>query len=172
MDAPAHCIAGAMGISDIPIQSLISPYRIIDVSDRAHECYQVSTLDIEEYENEYGLIPKGAFVIFYTGWDKFWDYPEKYRNNLIFPSLSKEAANKILTRNIVGIGIDTLSPDTADTDFPVHQIILNANKYIIENISNVKKIRGKSGYIIALPLKIEGGTESPIRLVGMIKNIP
>ena len=108
MDAPAHCIASAIDISDIPISSLISPFRIIDVSDKAHERNQVSTLDIEVHENKYGPILKDTYVIFYTGWEQYWDHPEKHRNNLIFPSVSKEAAEKILTRNIVGIGIDTL----------------------------------------------------------------
>ncbi|VVC76766.1 Kynurenine formamidase [Aquicella siphonis] len=166
MDAPLHCIPDGASIADIPLQSLIVPCRVIDVSDRANERYCISPDDISRFENEHGMISKNTFVIFYTGWDKWWLQPEKYRNELIFPSVSKEAAALLLTRNIVGIGIDTLSPDAGDSGFPVHQLILDAGKYIIENIYNAKQL-GPIAQIIALPIKIQDGTEAPVRLVGI-----
>ncbi|SRR5579883_1498498 len=166
MDAPLHCIPNGISIADIPLQSLIVPCRVIDVSDRATEHYCISTEDINRFENEYGTIPKESFVIFHTGWDKWWSQPEKYRNKLVFPSVSKDAAALLLTRDIVGIGIDTLSPDIGDSGFPVHQLILGAGKYIIENINNAKQL-GALAHIIVLPIKIQGGTEAPIRLVGV-----
>lgn len=46
-----------------------------------------------------------------TGWSKFWDKPEKYHNNYIFPSVSLEAAKIFLKRGVSALGIDTLSPD-------------------------------------------------------------
>lgn len=67
----------------------------------------------------------------------------------------------------MGLGIDTLSPDTRDSGFPVHQLVLGAGKYIIENIANAKKLPTTGCCIIALPIKIQHGTESPIRLVGI-----
>lgn len=166
MDAPLHCVPDGISIADIPLQSLIAPCRVIDVSDRANERYCVSPDDISRFEKEYGMIPKNTFVIFYTGWDKWWLQPEKYRNELVFPSVSKEAAALLLTRDIVGIGIDTLSPDTGDSGFPVHQLILGAGKYIIENIHNAKQL-GPIAQIIAFPIKIQDGTEAPVRLVGI-----
>ncbi len=166
MDAPAHCIPGAATILEIPLQSLITPCRVIDVSDKTHERYCVTTDDIKTFEDEYGMIPKGTLIIIHTGWDQWWDQPEKYRNKLVFPSVSKRAAELLLARDIVGLGIDTLSPDTANSGFPVHELFLGAGKYIIENIANAKKL-GAIGYSIALPIKIQGGTEAPIRLVGM-----
>ncbi len=166
MDAPSHCIPGAANISEIPLQSLIAPCRVINVSDKAHERYSVSVDDIKTFENDYGIIPKGTLVIVYTGWDKWWSQPEKYRNELIFPSISKEATEMLLARDIAGLGIDTLSPDAGDSGFPVHQLILGAGKYIVENIANAEKLDAV-GYVIALPMKIQDGTEAPIRLVGV-----
>lgn len=168
MDAPLHCIPDGASITDIPLQSLIVPCRVIDVSDKAdeNERYCVSSDDISRFENEHGMIPKNTFVIFYTGWDKWWSSPKKYRSELVFPSVSKEAAELLLTRDIVGIGIDTLSPDTGDSGFPVHQLMLGAGKYIIENINNAKQL-GSAAQIIVLPIKIEGGTEAPVRLIGI-----
>lgn len=167
MDAPSHCFETGQSISDIPITSLIAICRVIDVSDKAHERYQVSTADILEFEKKHGTIPKQAFVIIYTGWDQRWNEPEKYRNEKIFPSVSIEAAELLLSREIVGIGIDTLSPDVFGSNFPVHRLLLGAGKYIIENVANAGLLGPTGCYIFALPIKVAEGTEAPMRLIGM-----
>lgn len=167
MDAPVHCIPDAASIADIRLESLITPCRVIDVSARADAQYSMSVDDIKQFENEYGIIPKGSFVIVYTGWDQWWHEPEKYRNNLIFPCISRQAAEELLSRNIAGIGIDTLSPDCGNSNFPVHQAILSAGKYIVENIANARQMNSTGDYSLALPIKIQGGTEAPVRLIGL-----
>ncbi len=154
-----------MKIADIPINSLIIPYCKIDVSDIAYAEYQVSVADIHRFETQY-IIPKNSLVIFNTGWEKWWSQSEKYKNNYIFPTISEDAAKYLLSKEIVGLGIDTLSPDRADSEFPVHNLLLSRGKYIIENIANAKGI-GPTGFAIALPIKIEEGTEAPIRLIGL-----
>ena len=169
MDAPAHCIPGSATIDDLPLTSLITPCRVIDVSQKANERYLISVEDIQSFEKEHGLIPKDSFVLLHTGWGEYWDNPATYRNNLIFPSLSLEGAELLLTRDIIGLGIDTLSPDCGDSGFPVHQLLLAAGKYIVENVANAKKL-GPVGFSIALPIKIQKGTEAPIRLVGLKHN--
>ena len=170
MDAPAHCIRGGTDIASIPLERLIAPCIVIDTSDKAHENYSVTLNDVRDFENHFGEITKNAFVIIRTGWDKFWNDPNKYRNNLIFPTLSEGAAEWLLKRDIVGLGIDTLSPDNATDGFPVHRLILGAGKYIIENIANSDQIPAIGAHTIALPLKIKDGTESPIRLIAAIRN--
>lgn len=167
MDAPSHCFEQLSSIDSIPMPSLITIGRVIDVSSKVHDKYSVSVEDVLHFEEQYGLIPNGAFVIIHTGWDKRWNEPEKYRNEKIFPHLSIEAAKLLLSREIVGIGIDTLSPDAFGSDFPVHQLILGAGKYIIENVANANQLDPADSYIFALPMKIVDGTESPMRLVGM-----
>ena len=167
MDAPAHCIEGGSTISDIPLKSLISPCCVINIANAADEKYCLTVDDIKAFETQYGTIQQGVFVIIYTGWDRWWNQPEKYRNNHIFPSVSKQAAEMLLERGIVGLGIDTLSPDTADSQFPVHQVMLSAGKYIIENVANAAQLNATGDYIIALPINIFGATEAPIRLVGL-----
>lgn len=167
MDAPAHCFPGAKDISSLQLEQLIAPCVKLDVSKKAHVAYQVSAEDILDFENHYGTVEKNSLVIIRTGWDKFWDEPKKYRNELRFPTISAEAAELLLNRNIVGIGIDTLSPDGATDGFPVHQIMLGANKYIIENIANSQLLPPIGAYAMALPLKMQDATESPIRLIAM-----
>ena len=168
MDAPSHCIPGGSSIADISIYDLIRPCVVIDVSSHADEHYCILQEAIIAFEKKHGVIAENTFVIFYTGWEKYWNQPERYRNNLLFPSVSAEAAHFLLTRNIAGIGIDTLSPDSGGEHFPVHQAILGGGKYIIENIANASQLPPVGAKIIALPLKIEGGTESPIRMIAII----
>ncbi len=168
MDSPAHCFANALTIPEIPLQKLLASCVVIDVSKNIHERFKLSCEDIIEYENNFGQIAPNDFIFIYTGWSRFWTNPEKYRNNLIFPSVSIEAAEFLLQRNICGIGIDTLSPDCIDSGFPVHRLLLNSGKYIVENVANLDKLPAKGAYSLALPMKIGGGTEAPVRLIAFV----
>lgn len=167
MDAPAHCVPAGLSIADIPLRSLITPCCVVDVSDRAHDRYSVTVDDVQRFEYEFGRIQNSSVVIFYTGWSQWWSNPEKYRNDLVFPSVSKEVADYLLHRDVAGIGIDTLSPDSGGSGYPVHQLMLGAGKYLIENVANANELDATGNYLIALPLKIQGGTEAPMRLVGL-----
>jgi kynurenine formamidase len=168
IDAPSHCFKDATSIDCLEIENLMAPCVVISVALKAHADYVVSCADILDFEKQFGLIPEGSFCLVYTGWSQFWDDPEKYRNNYHFPSVSEEAAQLLLSRNIVGLGIDTLSPDVPIRGYPVHNLILGAGKYIIENIANAAAMPQIGAFTLASPLKIKGGTESPIRLWGMI----
>lgn len=170
MDAPAHCIKGGKCVADLSLGELITRCIVIDISDQAHATYSLSPKDIETFETEHGKISKDSFVIVHTGWERYWNQPTKYRNELAFPSVSKDAAELLLAREIAGLGIDTMSPDRPDSDFVVHQLILGAGKYIIENIANAKQLPAQGAYSFALPMKGADLTEAPIRLLGMINH--
>lgn len=175
MDAPSHCIPGGNSIADIPLEQFIVPACVIDISAKAHADYELSVEDIEEYERAHDKIPEGSLVIAHTGWGRFWPNSEAYRNvdvngRMHFPAFSGQAAELLVKRSIVGIAIDTFSPDCLDETFPVHKAILGAGKYIIENIANCSQLPAKGSYVIALPLRAEKATESPIRIIGLIPN--
>jgi kynurenine formamidase len=165
LDAPRHCFANGLDIANLSLDKLITPCVMIDFSANAHESYCISKKDIQNFENSFGKINPNCFVILHTGWSQFWNDAEKYRNNLHFPTVSIEAAEYLLEKNIVGLGVDTLSPDNESQGFPVHRLLLGANKYIIENVANAIALPEQGSLILALPLKIEGGTESPVRLL-------
>jgi kynurenine formamidase len=173
MDAPSHRIQGGCSIADIPFEQLIVPACVIDVSMKADADYELSVADVAEYERDHGKIPKGSLVIAYTGWDRFWKSPDAYRNldgdgQMHFPAFSSQAAELLVGKDIAGIAIDTLSPDCLDQTFPVHKIILGAGKYIIENIANCAQLPRRGSTVIALPLRAENATESPVRIIGLL----
>lgn len=171
MDAPAHCIPGASTIDELQLSNLIAPCIVIDVSKSAHERYSVSPEDIKDFEKNHGTINHGSFIMIQTGWEQFWCDSEKYRNNHLFPSISGAAAELLLDRGIVGLGIDTLSPDRSEDAYPVHALILGAGKYIIENAANLSSLPAKGSFILALPIKTKGGTEAPLRLIGLVDEV-
>lgn len=168
MDAPAHCFPGAATVDALLLESMTTDCVVIRVDDQADEGYVAMADVISSFEEKYGKIPPKAFVIFYTGWDKYWGDPKKYRNDLKFPSVHEDTAKLLIERNVSGIGIDTLSPDALGKDFPVHRVILGAGKYIIENVANAKNLPITGAKITIAPMKIGGGTEAPVRLFALV----
>lgn len=170
IDAPSHCFEGAPDVSDLPINQLIVPCVLIDVSNKAHAQYKISVEDIEKFEDSYGKIKPGTLILFYTGWSRFWNEPKKYHNNYIFPSISPDTAQFLLERNVVGIGIDTLSPDSDEKGSFVHAILLGAHKYIIENVACANQLPPVGSILLIMPLKVTDAAESPIRLIALVPN--
>lgn len=173
MDAPSHRFEKGLSIADIPIDVFIAPLCILDVSKKANADYRISLQDLKDYESAYGPIPPRSLVIGYTGWSRFWTDPDAYRNvdakgEMRFPAFSAALAEALIEKKIVGLGIDTLSPDCLDPKFPVHQIILGTGRYILENIADCSKIPPNGTYAIALPLRAEEATECPLRIIALV----
>lgn len=168
IDAPIHCFSGGKAIHELSLNNLIAPCVVIDISLQAHEKYSLSVDDIKKFEKQYGTIQAGSFVIVYTGWDRFWDNKELYRNNLLFPSVSQKAAEFLLNRNVVGLGIDTLSADRSEDGFPVHAAFLGTGKYLVENIAHAKLLPAIGSYSFILPMKIKDGAEAAVRMIALV----
>ncbi len=177
MDAPAHFIRNGATVSDIPLDQLIVPACVLDLSDKMDPDLFVMPEDIFAYEKRWGEIEPNALVLAYTGWEKYWKQPDRYRNTdssgkMHFPGFHFKTAEMLISRGIAGIGIDTLSPDGSnnkpENKFPVHEVILGAGKYIIENAAHLSKMPAKGAFALALPMKITVGAEAAIRLVGLV----
>ena len=170
IDAPAHCNPNGDTIEKLSINNhhLIAQGIVIDISTKSHEQYFISTEDVLSFEKQHGKIPQNSVVLFFTGWEQYWNNPEQYRNNLQFPSVSSDAAELLLERNIAALGIDTLSPDIPNSGFPIHHLFLSNGKYLIENVANANKLPPTGSWILSLPIKISKATEAPARVIGMI----
>lgn len=169
MDAPSHCCPDGLSIDQISMDKLVAPCVVIDVSQKAHEFYSVTPQDIADFEKTHGLIQPDSFVIIKTGWSRFWNNPVQYRNNLNFPTVAAETATLLVSRDIVCLGIDTLSPDGPADGYPVHRILLSSGRYIVENIANSDQLPYTGSFVMAFPLKIKQATEAPMRLIGLME---
>ena len=121
---------------------------------------------------------RGAAVLARTGWDRYWPNALRYlgddtpgdASHLHFPSFGEEAARFLIEERAVGLfGIDTASIDYGpSTDFKVHRIANGAGLVGLENMTNLDKLPPKGAWIIALPMKIAGGSGGPVRIVALL----
>lgn len=176
LDAPSHFLEEKPTIDDIPLQQLLVPACVIDVSVKAKSDYAISLNDVYEYETKHGSIIENSLVIGYTGWSRYWTNPKAYRNvdangEMQFPVFSIQAIAYLLQKRIAGVGTDCFSPELirlSNPSYPIHQMLFKEKKYIIENIANCNLLPPKGAYIIALPLKVQNGGEAPARVIALV----
>ena len=180
MDAPIHFAQGKRAASEVPLQQLIGPAVVIDVSTQAAQDtdYRVTVADIEAWELQHGQIPKGAIILMFSGWGQYWPDKKRYLGtdkpgdveNLHFPSFSREAAEFLVSqRDIDAVGVDTPSIDYGQSkDFIVHQVINGADKPGLENVANLDQMPPAGATLIALPMKIAKGSGAPVRIIAIL----
>jgi kynurenine formamidase len=180
LDSPIHFGEGKLTADALPVTRLIGPAVVIDVrSQSSHDRdYRVSVEDVQGWERTNGPIPEGAIVLFRTGWGSYWPDKKIYLGtdtpgdvaNLHFPGLSQPVAELLAQqRKVDGVGIDTASIDPGPSkDFMAHRILNGANIYALENVANLEKLPSKGATLIALPMKIGGGTGAPARIIAIL----
>ncbi len=173
IDAPAHAHRQKPTIEKLSPQDLFFPLIIINSTTTITKELEITTNTIHEFEGNHGAIPSGCFVYMYTGWAQYWDQP-KYRNKkdngtTHYPTLSKNAVDLLVARNIGALGIDTLSPDKSP-DFYTHEQLLSRNIPIIENLAEPNGVTSTGNFVGVFPLKIMHATESPARVIAFVKN--
>ena len=184
IDAPIHFAKGGQTVDQIPLENLIGKAIKIDISSKAlnDPDYLISVDDFKSWETkEQMTIPDGSIVLLQTGYADFYPDKEKYLgttergehaiSQLHFPGLSPEAAQWLVdNRSIKAIGIDTPSIDYGQSEFfKSHVILLSDNIPAFENLNNLEKLPNKGFEIIALPMKIKGGSGAPLRIVALLK---
>jgi len=175
MDAPAH-FGGKDTLDEIPIQRFFGPAVVIDVRDQVakNPDYRLTVKDIEQWEAQHGRIPPHAIVMLYTGWGSRWPNPARYRNMdankvMHFPGYSVPAAKFLIARQVSGLCIDTLSIDYGPSkNFPVHHTTLPAGLFHVENVANLGELPATGAFVIAAPIKLEGGSGGPVRVFAIL----
>ena len=180
LDAPIHFSKNGLTADRIPVEQFIGPAVVIDVSRQAarDRDYRLTIEDVTTWERAHGRIPRGAIVVLRTGWGMRWPDRKSYlgddtpgdASNLHFPSYGAEAARLLVEqRRVSALGADVASIDYgASGDFIVHQIAAAANVIGLENLANVSALPPRGATIIALPMKIEGGSGGPVRAIALI----
>lgn len=185
IDAPIHFAKGKQTVDEIPIDKLIGKAIKIDVRKNAenNKDYQITIADFQNWETENGIrIPDNSIILLETGYSRF--YPNKLTylgteargaeavKDLHFPGLSSEAAEWLTTkRSIKAIGLDTASIDYGQSkDFKSHVILLSKDIPVFENLANLEGLPSKGFMVIALPIKIKGGSGGPLRIVAVVNN--
>ncbi len=176
LDAPSHFPHGKHSVDQIPVQHLFGPAVLIDVRDDVSKNpdYRLATTRVVKWEALHGRIPAGAIVLLRTGWSSRWPDQTRYRNMdaggiMHFPGFSVPAAKLLIERGVSALGIDTLSVDYgASKEFEVHRVDLPADLYNLENLANLDKLPEAGAFIIAAPIKLEGGSGGACRVFAVL----
>ena len=182
IDAPEHFAQGHWTVDEIPLRRLIGPAVRVEVRRQAEKNpdYEVTVSDFEAWEALHGAIPQGAIVLIDTGFGRRWPDRESYLgtgdfgaeavSKLHFPGLAPSAAEWLVgEREIHAVGLDTASIDRGQsTLFESHRILFEANIPAFENLANLDQLPEKGFSVIALPMKIEGGSGAPLRAIGLV----
>lgn len=181
IDAPAHFSETGGSTAEIPVRQLIAPGIVINMSEQAaKDPDALLGLDtVREWETKNGPVPEGAIVVLRTGWGRHWsegvqaylgdDTPDD-ASNLHFPGYGEEAARYLVEeRKVAGLGIDTASVDYGQSkNFIVHQIGAARSVFNLENVAHADELPETGFWLVALPVKIAGGSGGPVRIVALL----
>jgi len=184
IDAPIHFHEGGDTVDRIPLEQLMGPAVLVDVSEACarDRDYQAGAADFARWEKAHGRIPDGAIVILRTGFGKFWPDRARYLGTaergpaavakLHFPGLSAQGASWLMAeRRIKAVGLDTASIDHGpSTLFETHRALFARNVPAFENLANLGALPATGFTVIALPMKIAGGTGGPLRAIAIVPN--
>lgn len=180
VDAPSHFKDGGLPLDKIPLASLVAPVVVIDVTAGAAYAkdYEVALSDILTFEARYGPITRGTIALARTGWSKRWPDKRAYlgddapgeADNLHFPGFGEEAMRILVEqRGVAAVGLDTASLDPGkSTQFLAHRVAAAAGVPGFENLANLDQVPARGAWLMALPMKIEGGSGGPLRAVAMV----
>jgi len=182
LDAPVHFAKGKNSIDQIPLEQLMGSALVIDVTRQCagNADYLVTVSDIENWEKENGKIGAGSIVLLKTGYGKLYPDRKKYLGTdergadavakLHFPGLDPVAAKWLAqNRAIKAVGLDTASIDRGQsTLFESHRTLFENNIPAFENVANLDQLPVKGFTVIALPMKIKGGSGAPLRIVAFL----
>jgi kynurenine formamidase len=183
IDAPRHFSANGNTLDQVPLDQLMGSAILIDVTKQceANRDYLISVDDFNGWEKQHGQIPGGAIVLLRTGFAKYWPDRTKYMGTdergaaavakLHFPGLSPEAARWLTTnRSIKAIGLDTPSIDYGQsTMYESHQVLFAKNIPAFENLGDLSSLPAEGFFVIAMPMKIAGGSGGPLRVAAIVE---
>lgn len=182
-DAPHHWVTGkdyADGYTDtLDVQRLIAPVNVLDFSaEAANDADFLLTVDhIRDWEAKHGEIGAGEWVVLRSDWDRFAGDADKFLNadatGPHTPGPTAEAMKYLIDKGIVGWGSQCIGTDAGqagdmDPPFPAHNLLHANNRFGLASLANLDQLPPKGAILIPAPLKIEGGTGSPIRALALV----
>jgi kynurenine formamidase len=183
LDSPVHFARGGDTTDEVPLTRLVGRAIVVDVSSRALEDrdYLISRSDFRSWERRHGRIPQRTIVLLRTGFDRYWPDAERYIGTaergqqavpkLHFPGLAEEGARWLVRqRGVKAVGIDTASIDYGQsTDFISHRVLGAAGVPVFENVARLGRLPTRGFSLVALPMKIEGGSGGPLRVMAVLR---
>jgi kynurenine formamidase len=181
-DAPIHFFEDRLTVDQLPLTNLIGPAVVVDLRQACADDrdYQITVDDLRQWETRHERTLGAAIVLLRTGYATHWPDLEQYLGTaergqeavaqLHFPGLAPEAARWLVEqRHVRAVGIDTASIDHGQSqDFGSHVVLCEHNTPILENVALTDDLLPHGFLLIALPIKIGGGSGGPTRIVAVL----
>ena len=182
LDAPIHFGRDRRTVDRIPVDQLIGPAVVVDVraACAADPDHLVEVGELQAWEQRHGRIPSGAIVLLNTGFAARWPDAVRYLGTaekgpaavakLRFPGLAPAAARWLAEeRGPKAVGIDTASIDRGQSKlFESHRVLAERQIPAFENVASLDALPAVGARIVALPMKIRGGSGAPLRIVAWV----
>jgi kynurenine formamidase len=184
IDAPVHFAKGRRSVEQIPLDQLVGDAMVVDVTSASasQPDYRVTIDDFTAWERANGELPAASIVLIRTGYSRFWPDAARYLGTaergdaavakLHFPGLQPDAAKWLAeTRRVKAVGLDTASIDYGQsTMYEAHRILYERDVPAFENLTSLDRLPPRGAFIVALPMKIKGGTGAPLRAMAIVPN--
>lgn len=184
-DAPVHWITGKdhanNTVETIAPRQFIGPACVIDCSAEvaANADFNLTPAHIEAWESKHGRIPAGAWVMFRTDWSKRINDAAAFVNmkedGAHTPGPTQTAVELLISRDVRGFAVETINTDAGQSyawpvAYPCHTLMHGANKYGLQCLTNLDQLPATGAVIVAAPLKIKGGSGSPLRVLALVSD--
>lgn len=181
-DAPVHWVTGKdlpdNTVDAIAPSDFIAPAVVIDISAKAARDpdYLLTVADIAAWESEHGRIPPRSWVLLRTDWSKRApdDYTNRREDGAHTPGPSTEAVRFLVEeRDAHGFGVETIGTDAGqahllEPPYPAHSLFHGAGRYGLQCLANLDQLPPTGTVIVSAPLKIAGGSGSPLRVLALV----
>jgi kynurenine formamidase len=177
LDVPAHFFANGRTVEQIPLEELILPAVVVDISDRVANDpdAMVGVSDLRDFEAAVGRIPEGAAVLMRSGWDRRIGDQARFLNfgpdgHMHTPGWSAEATDWLLTnRDVRCLGVDSLTLDpTNSIEFPVHRLLLGEDRLGLEILTRLEKLPPIGATVVIGVVPFEKGSGAPGRIFALV----
>jgi arylformamidase len=166
LDVPRHFVKDGAPVEDVPLEQLILPGHLLDLTHKKNG-EAITIDDFERAEEKSGIkIGPGRATICWTGVDKDWGTPNFA---MVRPYVPTDTAQWLVDRKITIFCTDLIGMDDPDEWWwPTHLIWLASGICMVQQLCNLDKLVGKQFLFVCLPLKMRGGTASPVRPVALV----
>jgi kynurenine formamidase len=183
-DAPAHWITGrhlpSNSVDAVPPADLIAPACVIDCSleASANADFTLEMAHIEVWEKQHGRVPRGHWLLLRTDWSKraAKDYVNLSDDGAHTPGPSSAVMRFLAEeRDIIGFGVETIGTDAGQAHhfnppYPAHHYMHGKGRYGLQCLTNLDQLPPTGAIIVAAPLKIRGGSGSPLRVLALVED--
>lgn len=185
-DAPAHWITGKdhpdNTVDTIGCRNFIAPAAVVDASSEvaADPDWLLTVKFLEQWEAKHGRIQAGAWLVLRTDWSQRSGDPAAFLNlqedGAHTPGPTQAVVEWLIhERKVHGFAVETINTDAGQSynwpvPYPCHTLMHGANRYGLQCLKNLDQLPPTGALLLAAPLKIKGGSGSPLRVLALVPN--